>query len=552
MARNKKRRPSHGAAKQYGAAPSSQNGAAYARNAGSDSFARPSLPRTGDGRIVSDAPNVSPVKATDDVPRYPSVVIGGGGSAWSFEGLGEDLYPSPYMLRWPNGYVPSPVRQQMMLHPKVSQQVWNLKSAIVGDGGRCIPAVSPYGPEKADFAKALEICQFCEYAIRNKKGSYFTTTFQMADAITEGNKVAPIVLRDETEGPYKNRRVLDKLHVWPTNSYTFYRDRFGNTTDLEVPSPGDGAGSVGMRRFAREKFFVTTFRPVNDNPIGTSVLAAAYDPWYKDVHLDTELMSYIAAFARPSIFIFAAPPPEGRVETAAPLYWKDGTPVMERDATTGTLKHRKGYQSEQNNLTFGDYKGGSTYALEFGALVEIQEASQGGADLFRLMREENAKEMASAIFGTHLLTEGTRTVSTGGADMSSQVAQLNVSYGKKMMEEAEENDLLGLIVEQNFGKSYRYLTPIRDYGSGQNSRIQTQQLNGFVGFATNGALTMNQWWWLCAGNGWPLPYPDDKPITVRVQELAPKPPPGANGDRRVAGTRPEPKPKTGGADKTGE
>lgn len=492
---------------------------------------------------LPNAPRTKKVDATDDLPRYPSVVIKSGGSAWGFEGLSEDVFPSPYntVMRWPNGFVPSFVRQQMMLHPKISQHVWNLKSAIVGDGGRCIPAVSPYGYNKVYFPKALEICKFCEYALRNKNGSYFTSVFELLDAIHDGNKITPIVLRDEASGPYSGYRVLDKLHVWPTNSYTFFRDEYGNTTDIQVPTRDRGAAmeTTEARRYIREKFFVLTFRPVNDNPLGTSCLSAAYDPWYKDVHLDNEQMSYIAAFARPSVFIFAAPPPEGLSEKAAPLYYKDGSPVLESDGT-----HRKGYQSEQNSLSFDEYKGGSTYALEHGALVEIQEASAGGADLFRLMREENAKEMASAIYGTHLLTEGTRTVSTGGADMSTNVAQLNVSYGKKMLEEAEENDLLRLLVSQNF-KGFEWLTPIRDYGSGMNGRLQNQQLNGFVGFATNGVLTNDQWWWLCAANGWPLPYPDALPMTVQVAMSMQKNAPQEKADPAGSATT-----KTGGGDKT--
>lgn len=481
----------------------------------------------------------SPVKA---LPIYPQVIYPGG-NAWSFDGLSLAIYPSPYNTRWPNGYVPAPVRQQMMLHPKVSQSVHNLKAAIIGDGGRSIPCAPPSSP---DFAYARMLAEFSDYVFRNCH--YYESALQLLDAVHSCNKIGALVFKDVAAGKYAGKRVLEWVQIIPDDTYTFYHDEYGKTNYVKITSSGTLTNSSRSNEYSIDKFIVVTYRKRNNSPIGFTCLAPAYDPWYKDVHCDAEEMAYAAQWGRPSVIVFSAPPPEsqGGVETPAPLWYKDGTPVMEPNPEfnpalpvgpeNSVMKQREGYSTEQNRLLFTEFRAGSIWSLAGNSIVQIAEARAGGGDFFRFLREANARQIAAAIYGTHQMTESERNVSTANAEVGEGVAGLNVTAGKVMLEIAEERDILKPLLRMNFGPRALDFLPIRDYGSGQNGRIP-KIMNSVVGLVTNGAFTDDQWYWFCAGNGLPLPYPESKPAIARIAEY--------NAELGVKF------PKTGGGDKTG-
>lgn len=486
--------------------------------------------------IKSDAPGVRAASPKKQIPIYPAVV-NRGGNMWNFAGLADEtVYPSPHNLNWSPGWVPRQTRLAMMNHHKVYQSENNLKNAIIGDGGRWIPAINPYGPDKAQWKEALLYARFLTFCWRQMYGSNFAVVRQMLDCMREGNKVAPFNVRDCEFGEWKGKWILDRLQVWPNDCYEFYGDEFGTVTHLRV-----GANSLTRRDWPREKFFVLTWRPVNGNPYGTSVYAPAYDPFYKDVQTDFEEMAYMATFGRPSVIVFAAPPPEDKTEEAAPLFYRDGKPVMEADPDNpGQERQRYGYAVEQNAILFTEFRAGSIWSLDAGAIVEVMEARQGGAELFDKSRDRNAKAIAGAIYGTHQVTESERVISQGNAEVGEGIAGLNVTEGKRMLEEAEENDLARMLLLLNFGPGALELLPIRDYGSGQNGRLP-KILNAQVGFASNGAMDKAQYWDLCASNGLALPYPDSEPLVVRVSGTG-------GGDKTGEG---KPKEEKQGTDKAG-
>lgn len=476
-------------------------------------MARPFLPINDGGKIESDVPGVPAADPKKQIPIYPSRVVVPGMQLWNFAGLNDpDLYPSPHQTGWGEGWVPRETRRAMLRHHKVYQGINNLKNAVVGDGGRWIPAVNPYRPgEREQFDEAVKYTRFMEFNSRMMNGSNWEVARQLLDCIHEGNKIAPITLREQQTGKLKGSWVLDRLQVWPNDVYAFHQDEYGNFTEVHV-----GAANVGDRvRYPKEKFLILSYRPINNNPYGTQVLVPVYDPFYKDIQTDYEEMAYMATFGRPSVIVFAAPPPEENMqEEAQPLVWADGTPVMEDDPDNpGSLRQRYGYQVEQNKILFTEFKSGSVWSMNYGALVQVVEARPGGADLFRNARADNARAIMGAIYGTHQVTEAERNVSTGNQEVGEGVAGLNVTEGKRMLEEAEENSIAKMVLTLNFGPGAVDLLPIRDYGSGQNGRLP-KMMNAQVGFASNGAMDKAQYWDYCAGNGLPLPWPDAAPLVL--------------------------------------
>lgn len=504
-------------------------------------MARDTLPKNDDAKFESDVTGVAPVAPTRRIatgpPRYPSRARVGGG-AWSFAGLDSDIYPSPNHTGWTPGYVSHRVRTAMMNHHKVYQAVHNLINGIVGEGGRTIPAISPYGPDKADFKKALAIAQFCDRALRQMQGAHWTSAKQLLQCVVEGNKIAPIDFREQTRGRDKGRLVLDRLNVWDNEIYDFGFDKYNDFVSVYV-HPTDPKDQ--RTEYPRSKFIHLAWRPINGDPYGTQILSPAYNPFYKDVQIDTEEMAYVSQFGRPSVIIFAAPPPDfmnGAPQELQPLFSASGQPIMEEDED-GEIVQRRGTALEQNALSFTSFGAGSIWSMEAGSLVQVVEARNGGADMYRFMREQNGRSITGTILGTHQATDSERSISTNNAEVGEGIMGLNITEGKRILELAEENDLLTPLVRWNFGEAALDLLPIRDYGSGQNGRIP-KILNAIVGFASNGAFTRDQYYWFCAGNGLPLPLPDDEPV---VKQIATNGLGGADKTKKEEKPQPE---KTGG------
>lgn len=475
-------------------------------------MARETLPATTGEKITSDISGIPAIDPKRKLPIYPAVVTRGG-TPWSFTGLGDsEIYPSPSSNPWASGWMAQRSRLAMLRHSKVASNVNILQNGIVGDGGRCVPCISPYGPDKAEFKKADEIARFCDSVLRHT-GNFFSACRQMTDFVHEGNKVAPIDFEDIQQGKYKGKVGLAEIVVWPNDVYTFYRDATGRTQYLKIRNSDPNA----VTDIPRRKFWVGTWRPVNNDPNGTIGLIPAWLPFYRDVNSDYEEMAYMAAFSRPSIVIFSAPPPEYGVEETKPLRYADGTAVMEDDPDNpGTLRQRYGYATEQNKLMFVSFEAGSIWSLAGGSKVELMKVNEGGAEVFRNMRDANAREIASAILGTSQLTESTRNLSNSNQNVGEGIAGLNIQEGKKILELSTENDILRELVRWNFGRNAVDYLPIVDFGSGMNGRVP-QMFNSIVGFVNGGAFTKDQWWWWCVAQGLPLPYPGE-PVVMSVKQ----------------------------------
>ena len=507
-------------------------------------MARETLPKNTDAKFETDATGVAPVAPTRRIatgpPRYPSRArVGGYG--WSFGGLSDGNFPSPNNTGWTPGWVSHQVRTAMMNHHKVYQAVNNLINGIVGEGGRTIPCISPYGPDKADFKMALKVAQFCDRAIRQMQGAHWISAKQLCHCTIEGNKIAPIDFREQTRGRDKGKLVLDRLNVWDNEAYEFSVDEYGDFVSVYVNSTDP---KVQRTEYPRSKFIHLAWRPNNNDPYGTQILAPAYNPFYKDVQIDSEEMAYVSQFGRPSVIIFASPPPDylqGAEQKLQPLYSASGEPIMEFNEETQEMEQRLGTELEQNALSFTSFGAGSIWSMEAGSLVQVVEARNGGADMYRFMREQDGRSITGVILGTHQATDSERNMSTNNSEVGEGIMGLNITEGKRMLELAEENDLLTPLVRWNFGEAALDYLPIRDYGSGQNGRVP-KILNATQGFASNGSLTRDQYWWFCAGNWMPLPYPDDEPV-IAAARIAPVGTGGGDKTTKEEKLKPE---KTGG------
>lgn len=445
----------------------------------------------------------TPKGQTAEIPIY-------GNSSWRFDGL-EEL-PSPFRTGWPEGWVPDDIRRQMLTHFKVYQSVQNLRGAILGDGGRVIPAV-PMGHK--NFDRAREIARMCHFSLRHIDGSWHGSARQLLDCVHECHKVAPKIFREQMWGEYRGYWMLDKLPVWPNHVFRFLRDRAGNTRRLKVRTTGGN-----WKEHDRTKFAVLTFRPVNNSPWGTTPLSAAYEPFYKDVQIDPEEMANVAQYGRPTVVVVApGVDANGNPPADVPLWNVDGTPLL--DPTTGEQK--KLPVNEAIALKLQDYEAGSLLVLPGGSSFKLVEAQQGGV-LFASLHDRNGSAITSAIVGTDQLTESRNQLSSDNKGIAQDVAGIGVTDGKRALEEMVENDIFRQLVAFNYGENALDFLPIFDLGSGENARL-IQLMNAVGAYVSNGAFDKTQWWEYCVLVGLPLPDPDSEPVVASTRSSG-----GAHGN----------------------
>lgn len=428
-----------------------------------------------------------------------------GSSNWNFDGLAE--LPGPFSTGWPDGWVPETVRLQMLQHPKVYQAINNLKSAIIGDGGRVVPNVPP---NHKRFEMARKNAELCAYALRHMNGSWHGTARQFLDATHECHKLGPKEWREQSSGDYRGCWLLERVPVWPNVVYRFMRDRAGRVLEIKVRTTGteNGKDATGWKHFDRTDFALLTFRPVNDSPWGTTVCSPSYQPWYKDVVLDPEEMAMVAQFGRPTVVVIAPGVVDGIPPADVPLWSADGTAFI--DPNTGQQKRIS--PAEAIALKLENYEAGSGLVFPGGTQFKLAEAQNGG-ELFRFLRDGNARYIASAIMGTHQLTESERQISTNNQSAAEGTVGLGITDGKRALEEMVENDLFVDLVKYNFGESALDFLPIYDLGSAQNGRL-IGLMNAVMGYVSNGAFDKTQWWNYCCEVGLPLPDPTSEPVTT--------------------------------------
>ncbi len=180
---------------------------------------------------------------------------------------------SDEILRWlgPRAY------DRMELDAEVSKCIRILKTYVLSDGVEFSPAVPEQDPL---FEAAKGISDFTIRSENNLSISLRDIFEQMLDSMKYGHKVAEItfdfVPEDsgvEDAGLYH----LKHIKVLKQGAVAFVRDKFKNVLGFKVPTTEQ---NQKLKVIPRNKFFVITFRGVDSDPRGISILRAAYQAWH--------------------------------------------------------------------------------------------------------------------------------------------------------------------------------------------------------------------------------------------------------------------------------
>ena len=359
-----------------------------------------------------------------------------------------------------------------------------LRATILAEGARLTPWVPADDSERE---RAHTIHDFCASVMADLSTPLDDVLYDMLAALAYGSRVAELVY-----APSGAWLPLTAIKVKPREATAFVVDPFfnvrgliGATADQRIPGALIQTAIDPANLIARDRFAVLTCRPNAGDPRGTSLLRAAYTPWWAKQQTLQELIAYLAQFASPSIWATAG---EHAIDIVT--YAADGiTPI-----TTPAITHLRDQLLQ--------FRNGTALALPYGAVLNALEMTGDGTPFFTALDLYDRQIVTAMLHQTLATLEGqhqSRAASETHADiLSTIVRQLRRSVARMV-----RNDILGPLVRYNFGDDAVRLRPAVSLGSVEQVDIPAM-MAGVASLASAQLLHPSQYAGIDAQLGLPM------------------------------------------------
>jgi hypothetical protein len=401
------------------------------------------------------------------------------------------------------------IYERMLFDPQVAASVAIFKASILETGPTITSAVQD--KDDPEYDKAKEIADQVSFMLQEMDTSLDDVLWDLLDSVAFGNKVAEAIYE---LGPAKTGGkpiwLLKKLKTKPRDAVLFATDRYMNLVGLFARFTAQGAVTPGQlfefpegdrmtpyTLIPNYKFAVSTFRPRNNDPRGTSILRAAYSPWWRKQQIVPEYLRYIAQFAGPSIVGFT---PENAEEAQDP---SDPTKIISPQAMM--------------LAALQDLRNGTAAVFPYGALIKEIIMQGDGAAFLRGMAQCD-QQITKAVLTQELATEEGQHMARAAAEVHQDVLDTLVRQGKLSASQMMRKQIFRKWVAVNYGQDMTHLAPVADFG-GSEERDQPAMWQSAAALANTGYFTVDQ-----------LQAMDKKlglPVRQELPELAPgvRPPP---------------------------
>jgi hypothetical protein len=412
------------------------------------------------------------------------------------------------------------IYDRMMFDPQVSASVNTLKTGILADGVSVTPAVT----DKSDaaHARAQEIADFVADCLDDLDPSIDQTLWTLFDALAYGSKVAEQVYA--LDG---GQLRLVSLKVKPRRTTAFVVDAYLNIVGIIGLMPGQPMPIVSSllidrpeeqpNLLPRDKFAILTNWPKDSDPRGTSVLRAAYRPWWDKQQTIPEYLKYLAQFASPSI-VATAP------EDALPF-----VPDGDTTATTAT---------QQIAAALSAFRNGTYLVLPFGTTTQVLTAT-GEGQAFMHAFDRFDRQISVAVLHQTLATNEAQHQSRAATTVHKDVLDLLILLGKRAGARMLKRDVFRPLVRFNFGEeAAKLLTPNASLGDVEAEDL-SPRMTAIAQLADKGLVFPSQLPQLFADLKLPEASPED--IAAYAERFA-APPPQPQIAPPIAEPPPEPPP----------
>ncbi|MGH9821719.1 MAG: phage portal protein family protein [Blastocatellia bacterium] len=386
--------------------------------------------------------------------------------------------------------------ERMMHDPEVKSCIRVLTNLVLAEGVTPAPSKNgnPIPEDDPEFEKALEIAEHCERNIRGLK-SFRQTLEQMLKGLVVGNKVAEITLQVAELGPDQGKLVLKSIKPKPRRTTAFVVDAFMNVLGVVYAKPGTMAYAVGSFfsidtpefladpkiMLPREKFFIFTNEPEDDDPRGQSMARPAYNAWSLKQQTWPEWLRWLVISAIPSLLGFLAEDSKNvpQVDPKSGVPQKDGQ---------GNVIFLNPAQAMLNTLTA--LKNATAAVFPFGSKVDKLEV-QGTGLQFRTAVDSFNSEITKGILGQTRATREARFGSKADSDTGEGLLYQIVMGIRAVLAEAIRQDLFKLLTRVNFGDEYLHLVPAAAMGKTEKRNF-ADDATAVAALQTSGYLDPSQ------------------------------------------------------------
>jgi hypothetical protein len=325
------------------------------------------------------------------------------------------------------------------------------------------------------------------------------------------------VVAEPKPKPRESKLLLNLVRIKPKprQHVAFVVDPFLNVVGIMGVQPGPFGGQLSAlgsatveaddpRVLPRAKFAVLTFRPADGDPRGTSVLRAAYEPWWRKRQITGEYLAYLAQFAGPSIW---ATTPEG--SDAQPVTDPLGNPIADEpdpDPPDDLPQDAAPTPEQQLYTALEVFRNGSLLVVPAGTEIHTIEM-QGDGEPFLAGLAQADQQVTKAILTQTLATEEGQHQARAAASVHQDVLDTLVRQAKAAVARMLSNDILKPWVRLNYGEpAAAELVPVPSLGRTE-AREVAELMVAVAGLKRAGYLHPSQ-----------LPHLDEK-LGLPVRDL---------------------------------
>lgn len=367
--------------------------------------------------------------------------VAGGLGAWS----------TPRVLGWAfddlTAELGDDVYARMTRDAQVGANLNLYTAAVLEDGASLSSAVVD---KTADgYQQAADLVAFAERMLDDMETALDDSLWNLLrEALACGSKVAEEVYALDRTYTGKTQQVLRALKPKPRHATAYVVDAFNTVLGLRgrtIEKPG----GLSYELLPRDKFAIFCFRPVDNDPRGTSLLRTAYNPYDLKMRTWPAYYRYLVQFGSPSVWGTTA-------EHAADEENPDD-PETTITAVEALLKRLLEFQN------------GTALALPFGAKLELLASSGDGAAFLNAFGLYD-RQITTAVLGQTRATMEAEHGSKADASQGADILATFIRQTRKALARMLRRDVLRDLIRANFGDNAVPLTPRVSFG-------ETEQLN---------------------------------------------------------------------------
>ena len=345
------------------------------------------------------------------------------------------------------------IYQRMLHDPQVAACAAIFKAGILEHGGQIKAAIDD--DEDQQFDLAAEIADEADDMLSDLDTPLDDVLWDLLDSVSYGFRVGELIFA--IEGAKKDGRPilrLKKIKVKNRRATAFVVDAFNNVVGLLAAIPGisiTSAGTIAIQPgheppnlLSPKKFCIASFRPVDSDPRGSSILRPAYAPWWRKQQIIPEYLKYLAQFAGPSLIGKTAPDADIPVDDPNNV----GSTLSPQDTMLAALQQ---------------FHNGTAIVVPNGASVD-PIVMQGEGEAFIRALASCDQQITKAILTQELATEQSRNQARAAAQVHQDVLSTLVRMGKRHIAAMMRRQVLMNWVVMNWGEKARRLTPYVDFG----------------------------------------------------------------------------------------